>query len=1147
MTNPWERDLVQEEPKQGAMPWEADLVSEGGPAALNKKQKKDAKRWEKVIDGDGLSPAAQQMLNQPGIKRQIAERYASRGVKPPKKMSRGMAAMSNFANTATFGTGDYINSALGAGLEAATSDKSFGDAYNENLATMRDTRKTARRDRIGYSTLGDVIGFGAGGYGAYKATGQALARAPGAAFVADKVGKAGRLPAWFGRLGGESAKWAGASAAYGFGPGTSNVEAEQGRTLGVGGRAGVAKDYGLSPINLAPFGLSAINRAAIGVKSALGTSRPATVTPNAVQAEAAAKWGRAPVDEKSVVLDAARKQFGVSESSIKGLDRILTQSGYSSDDIAAGIRDVLQRANVANQRGERIGLFATELQKQFDLAAQNIEDVSQQLFTASPRQGKTSAMGYGAIDEQYASQADDLQRIAKQKLGSSTVLDDQVAIAERRAQIGAERDRTITYAATDARGRGLRKQMQQWVDDLRDDPEVFKSLRAAARQLGYAGRNEVDDALRDTPALLMQKFGEISGAQIRSPAGASPVLKQARMESEALFDELSRFGRNADNAGFAPKDTGTVGPYKRAQQGFSETYSQDEAIDVARRNFSKVQDPLQADAFVQWYKGLPEIEQQLVKTVVRQDMEAMLRGGSVDGLGAHLTQLKKNGVHDVLIKLFGKDGEDLSNAIRQIADEQEMLKKLDPRQGLQRRVVKKESKGYRDALDLYSTGIGGHIVRAGNKISPRSNIDLAMMAGQLSSGMLPVPWMTVTKQAAKMFRPRTKTREGLAQLLTMRPGAALPKPSTPPPVPMGPPAIIPQGPSAPQTSPTPPHAPLPPTRNPITKGIRATQRRLAKPNDPRFATDRLPATRPERIEPGRSYFEQLPADARADAAAKIGQIHARGGANSERIASYIRDQGRKIESVKALEGQAKDAQQRLAAAQKEYTDASREFTRLSGIARDSKSPLLQVEFRQAHARLEAAEKALRHAESVPIPKVPRQTTPDEMDGFARMLAETGRANKNPNVDPLQGPRSKARDKEMLDLMLRPERAEDAMRISVNRPQFDSFKNTGRVTAGVGGLGYLGGTSYGIGRMVQSAEDNQPKKPPLNGPKLMEVQDTLRTLGYDIEVDGYWGPNTIEAIKQYQRDNGMRVNGKWSNAMHNYLRRDKKKIDEMRYE
>lgn len=462
-----------------------------------------------------------------------------------------------------------------------------------------------------------------------------------------------------------------------------------------------------------------------------------------------------------IILEATAQEAGIPRSSIKGLDAILRNGGYSGDDIDRGMRHLVESINTRLQRGERVGLMATELQEAFPAAQQQIKDVFQQLATAPPRQGKTAQILTKALDDQYGSQGKHLEGVAQARLGTNTVGGEQSMLAAERRSIGEIRDKAIKFGATDARGAGLRKQMADRFTQLSDDSEVRSTMRAAARQLGYGkegGADEITRAMQDNPFLVVQKFNELAGEQLRANRG-TPVLQQARNEFENLVDEASRYTRQEGNFMFAPRADGKVGPYKAQQSKFAENYSQADAIKEARGRFSQARDPVKADEFINWYNGLPQGEQNLVKTVVRQDMEKMLRGGKIDQDGAYLTNLRSMGVNDVLKKLFGKDGEDITTAIAQLSKEQDALKNIDPNKGLQERVVRGGPANR--ARNLYTTS---PIARLGDKLPSQAQY---MDIGLLASGNL--PYMTMAKQASKMFRPRAPTREGIAQILAMHP------------------------------------------------------------------------------------------------------------------------------------------------------------------------------------------------------------------------------------------------------------------------------------------------------------------------------------------------------------------------------------------
>lgn len=481
------------------------------------------------------------------------------------------------------------------------------------------------------------------------------------------------------------------------------------------------------------------------------------------------------------VLEMAR-QAGAEPSrrSVNALIGLLKRAGISGKDIRAGLAEVGNAVNRGSSLDERASIFAVELQKRFPSAAKQIEDSFQQLATAPPKQGNTSQTLYQAIDDQQSSQGSYLDDIFQEKLGVATIADEQAVLAAERAAIGEVRDRINKFSATDARARGIRGQMLGWWRQVRNDREISTHMRAAARELGYRGDDEIMQALRENPTALFQKFGEVAGKTER--AGPNPIISQARRETEQFVDDASRYIREDGNHAFAPKDTAPQGPYARQQQQFRENYNQKDAIAEARGRFQAARDPVKADEFVIWFNGLPAGEQRLVQTVIRQDMEKMLRGGNIDDAGAYLANLRKQGVHDVLVRILGREGEDISRAIQRVAEEQPMLAKIDPRAGMQARTV---SGPAADKARLLYTN--NPVARLSDKVLTPGRAT-AVDIGMIASSGIPIPYANLARQALKVLRPGTKTREGLAQIYAMRPtpGASragpTPAPTTPPPV-----------------------------------------------------------------------------------------------------------------------------------------------------------------------------------------------------------------------------------------------------------------------------------------------------------------------------------------------------------------------------
>ncbi|MFB2978534.1 peptidoglycan-binding protein [Microseira sp. BLCC-F43] len=50
------------------------------------------------------------------------------------------------------------------------------------------------------------------------------------------------------------------------------------------------------------------------------------------------------------------------------------------------------------------------------------------------------------------------------------------------------------------------------------------------------------------------------------------------------------------------------------------------------------------------------------------------------------------------------------------------------------------------------------------------------------------------------------------------------------------------------------------------------------------------------------------------------------------------------------------------------------------------------------------------------------------------------------------------------------------------------------------------------------------RPILEGEDVRELQIALNKVGFNLEVDGYFGPTTDEAVRKFQTDKGLVVDG-----------------------
>jgi peptidoglycan hydrolase-like protein with peptidoglycan-binding domain len=58
---------------------------------------------------------------------------------------------------------------------------------------------------------------------------------------------------------------------------------------------------------------------------------------------------------------------------------------------------------------------------------------------------------------------------------------------------------------------------------------------------------------------------------------------------------------------------------------------------------------------------------------------------------------------------------------------------------------------------------------------------------------------------------------------------------------------------------------------------------------------------------------------------------------------------------------------------------------------------------------------------------------------------------------------------------------------------------------------------------------------LKGHDVRVAQDYLRKAGFRVQIDGFYGPGTVRAVRQFERANGRRADGSLSEADINFLR------------
>ncbi|MGE5547931.1 MAG: peptidoglycan-binding domain-containing protein [Solirubrobacterales bacterium] len=65
-------------------------------------------------------------------------------------------------------------------------------------------------------------------------------------------------------------------------------------------------------------------------------------------------------------------------------------------------------------------------------------------------------------------------------------------------------------------------------------------------------------------------------------------------------------------------------------------------------------------------------------------------------------------------------------------------------------------------------------------------------------------------------------------------------------------------------------------------------------------------------------------------------------------------------------------------------------------------------------------------------------------------------------------------------------------------------------------------------MMDQGQQQRQQGQQANRDTVRQVQEQLNQQGYKVSVDGVWGPNTQQALRQYQQDKGISGNGQINN-------------------
>lgn len=200
------------------------------------------------------------------IRTKVEELKSNWGTLTQQKTSATGAFLTGLGQS-VFGLGDEIEAGARAAYDAATTDKTFGSSYDENLAAVRDRVDASAKEHPVAYYGGEIGGMFAVPMGVARGVAAGAARVPGVAQaltnLGQRVGIAGTGLA--SRMGSGAASGAAYGGAYGFGMSEGGV---QNRLEGAAGGSMIGGAFG----GAAPAVLAGISAAARPVRNAVASA-----------------------------------------------------------------------------------------------------------------------------------------------------------------------------------------------------------------------------------------------------------------------------------------------------------------------------------------------------------------------------------------------------------------------------------------------------------------------------------------------------------------------------------------------------------------------------------------------------------------------------------------------------------------------------------------------------------------------------------------------------------------------------------------------------------------------------------------------------------------------------------------------------------
>ena len=792
--------------QQGAAP-SFELRDMGGmrvPVPADPQQRADMQEAARV---DGLSRKERFLEGLPseGLPDQMS-RLASGGIGYADSVTLG-----NFAETEGAAAAYPTYSKNGAGILAGMADKAGllpqwagggrADMADEFESGYEDLQAKAMADNPLSYIGGELGGYFVPGGAVWTGAGRLSRMLPGAQATANMVGRLGRVPSYLGRLGTSGVGFTADAALHGATVGASREEAATGQKLGMGDRAGLAKEYALTnvgdvadgfgaevpgflrgiPIAPAlPVAGSLVERSVKGIGSA-----GKMVTPDRVQARALEQLGRAPSPNSTAgamaevipgerVTGGTVKTFRFIENALRNG---LKDSGLAPADITSRVTRGFNRIReslpaLADGRTTLAQLIEREFADAGSQVSENLRLFLLRVGLDDP------AVTRGVIDEMRTGQVDDFRSSVDQSFGAQRQYDVEQELRAGLKALGETYEQILGKAKAQGNNSPLANSLRE---ELADSPFKFELTEAAKR----AGWKDVDTFINQDPwtAAHQLKSKLLSEARAARSSGNYEKYQEPATYLREMLNELPGYERMSSTFAKEAQVLDTLGHVKTLPNG-EKVVTEGFGPQLRRAARKETETLRMADE----YAAMPAREQDAAKISTGQVLKDQLRtarpgGTTLDGqdvMGLRLTDLQNEGVMSTnpnmpgaLPTVFGEAGERVSQKVDDIVNSRKFLADIDPKTG---------SNTVNKANAQMS---GDSVVTSGLPRTMTSGYTQSalMDATMLATGLPPVATMLTKGIPAlgRLLGPGKATRAEIARTLMQRPQGAAP-PGAPAPI-----------------------------------------------------------------------------------------------------------------------------------------------------------------------------------------------------------------------------------------------------------------------------------------------------------------------------------------------------------------------------